>query len=611
MNQLTRVETEQPRPAVPRSTAGTRERGGSPWLGQSPGQSPVYQQFQDMDHWLMSWVGRFTWGQSPITLSEAFVDWWAHLVASPAKQLEMAQRAWEAGWHMASPADHAVVDCAGLEPLSQDKRFVDPQWNAPPFSIWVKAFLLTQGWWQCATTGVPGVSKHHEEMVDFGARQWLDVVAPSNFPWTNPVVLNRCASEGGRNLWRGFLHAAEDAWVDALNLPPVGTEGFEVGRNVAITPGKVVFRNRLIELIQYEPQTPQTHANPVLVIPAWIMKYYVLDLSPENSFVKALVEQGFTVFAISWRNPDSSDRDLGWQDYDHLGVRKALEVIATILPQAQTHAVGYCIGGTLLAMSAAAMGRERSPAIKTITLLAAQTDFTDPGELSLFIDEGQVRFLENQMWRQGYLDERQMKGAFQMLRSKDMVWSYRLMNYLLGERRPMSDLMAWNADGTRLPLRMHSEYLRSFFLHNALSHGEFKLHGVPVNLDDIRVPIFNVGAVQDHVAPWRSVFRLHQLTAAPQTFALTAGGHNVGIVNPPGVSAKSSYRIASWKAGDRQLTPEEWLSCAEHHEGSWWPAWFEWLANQSSGMHKPPSMGAPRAGFSALCPAPGGYVHQR
>lgn len=610
MNRVNHLKPTLVWPAASHAAAGTRERGGSPWLGQSPGQSRAYLQYQDLDHWLMSWVGKFTWGQSPITLSEAFMDWWAHLAASPAKQLELGQRSWEAWWNLATPSLPAIVECPGLEPLSQDKRFVDPQWEAPPFSLWVKSFLLTQGWWHCATMGVPGVSKHHEDMVSFGARQWLDVVAPSNFPLTNPVVLNRTHREAGRNLWQGLMHAAEDAWVDALNLPPVGADQYQVGRNVAITPGKVVFRNRLMELIQYEPQTSRTHANPVLVIPAWIMKYYVLDLSPQNSVIKALVEQGFTVFAISWKNPDNSDRNMGWQDYDHLGVRSALDVITTIMPGARTHAVGYCIGGTLLAMSASALGRERSPMIQTVTLLAAQTDFTDPGELSLFIDEGQVRFLENQMWRHGYLDERKMKGAFQMLRSKDLVWSYRLMNYLLGERYPLSDLMAWNSDGTRLPLRMHSEYLRSFFLHNALSHGEFKLHGIPVNLEDIRVPIFNVGAVQDHVAPWRSVFRLHQLTHAPQTFVLTAGGHNVGIVNPPG-SAKSSYRIGNWKGGERLLTPEEWIEGAQHHEGSWWTAWFHWLAEHSSGLGKPPHMGAPKAGLPPLCQAPGTYVHLR
>ena len=265
------------------------------------------------------------------------------------------------------------------------------------------------------------------------------------------------------------------------------------------------------------------------------------------------------------------------------------------MPGARTHALGYCLGGTLLAMAAAALGRVGSKALKTVSLLAAQTDFTDPGELSLFIDEGQVSFLEHQMWRQGFLDKKQMRGTFQMLRSKDLVWSYRLINHLLGERRPMTDLMAWNADGTRLPFRMHSEYLRSLFLRNALAHGEFELDGVPISLDDIRVPIFNLGTVQDHVAPWRSVFKLNRLTDADQTFVLTAGGHNAGIVNPPG-QVPTSYRIAHWKRGDRLLTPDEWLAQATEVDGSWWTAWFDWLAARSSAPGRPPAMGAPSAG---------------
>jgi polyhydroxyalkanoate synthase len=274
------------------------------------------------------------------------------------------------------------------------------------------------------------------------------------------------------------------------------------------------------------------------------------------------------------------------------------------------HAAGYCLGGTLLALSAAALGRSGDKRLKTVTLLAAQTDFTDPGELGLFIDESQIAFLENLMWSRGYLDKRQMKSTFQLLRSNDLLWSYRLSHYLLGRRQPVSDLMAWNADGTRMPYRMHVEYLRDLFLHNALAHGEWQVDGMPVNLSDVRVPVFNVGAVQDHVAPWRSVFKLHALTDAEQTFVLTAGGHNVGIVNPPG-QPKSSYRLRKWHAGDRLLTPDEWLAATSQVEGSWWTPWAKWLAGHSSAQVAPPSMGAPDAGLPPLEAAPGRYVHQR
>jgi len=326
--------------------------------------------------------------------------------------------------------------------------------------------------------------------------------------------------------------------------------------------------------------------------------------------IKYLVDHGFTVFAISWKNPDSGDRDLGMQDYDHLGPREALRVIGEIMPRARVHACGYCLGGTLLSITAAALGRAGSTALKTLTLFAAQTDFSDPGELSLFVDEGQVAELENLMWRKGYLEKGQMKGTFQMLRSNDLIWSYRLHNQLLGERQPVSDLMAWNADGTRLPYRMHLEYLRALFLNNALSHGELQVDGVPVNLDDIHTPIFSVGAVQDHVAPWRSVFKLHALTDAEQTFVLTAGGHNVGIVNPPG-RPRSSYRMRVWRTGERLLTPDEWLAATTPIDGSWWSAWVGWLAQHSEKRVAPPALGAPRAGIAPLEPAPGLYVHQR
>jgi polyhydroxyalkanoate synthase len=307
---------------------------------------------------------------------------------------------------------------------------------------------------------------------------------------------------------------------------------------------------------------------------------------------------------ISWKNPTPEDRDLTLDDYHRLGVRAALEAIALARPSQPVHAVGYCLGGTLLAMVAALLAREKSHALKTITLLAAQVDFTDPGEMSLFIDESQVSWFENQMAIRGVLDKGQMRGTFQMLRSRDLVWSYRLATYLMGERAPVSALMAWNADGTHLPYRMHSEYLHALYIENALAHGEYRLGGVPISLADIHAPIFTVGAVQDHVAPWRSVFKLHQFTTADQTFVLTAGGHNVGIVNPPG-QPKSSHRLRHWKHLDRLLTPDEWLADTHAVPGSWWTPWLEWLQRHSSGP-----VALPRQ-LPSLGKAPGTYVLQK
>ena len=599
-----KIDAGQPE-ALP--AAGARERGASPWLGRESRQTPTFRAYRELERRLTS-LGFGPYGAvAPTTAAGALFDWWVHLLSSPAKQWELGHLLIEqlmavgtAAWRRDDP----------IEPMPQDKRFSDAAWRTWPFHWLAQGFLLQQQAWHRATTGVPGVSHHHEDMVSFAARQWLDLVAPSNFVSLNPVVRQRTLQEGGMNLVRGIAHALEDAWRDAGDLPPVGAEHFVVGRDVAVTPGRVVLRTRLMELIQYAPSTATVHAEPILIVPAWIMKYYVLDLSPANSLIRYLVSQGHTVFAISWKNPDSADRDLGMDAYDHLGVRAALRAIRTIVPGARVHATGYCLGGTLLSIVAAALGRAGDDSLMTMTLLAAQTDFTDPGELALFIDEGQVEFLESQMARRGYLDKQQMKGTFQMLRSNDLIWSYRLYNHLLGERQPVSDLMAWNADGTRLPYRMHVEYLRGLFLHNALSHGEWQVDGAPVNLGDIRVPIFNVGAIQDHVAPWRSTFKLHALTDAEQTFVLTGGGHNVGIVNPPG-QPKANFRVRTWHAGDRLLTPDEWLAATTVEPGSWWTLWSDWLARHSSGRVAPPTMGAAADGFGAQDAAPGRYVHGR
>jgi poly(3-hydroxyalkanoate) synthetase len=359
-----------------------------------------------------------------------------------------------------------------VEPLPQDKRFAGEAWQKWPFNALYQGFLLTEQWWHDATTGVAGVSKHHQDVVSFTSRQLLDVFSPVNFPFTNPEVLERTLKQGGTNFARGIVNFSED-WRRAVNgEKPVGAEAFQVGRNIAVTPGKVIFRNHLIELIQYTPATDKVYAEPILIVPAWIMKYYILDLSPENSLVRYLTQQGFTVLMISWKNPGTEDRGLGMEDYRTLGIIAALDVVSAIVPDRKVHAVGYCLGGTLLSI-AAAMARDGDDRLKSLTLFAAQTDFTEAGELMLFIDEAQVSFLEDMMAQQGYLDSRQMAGAFQLLRSNDLIWSAMVHAYLMGERRPMIDLMAWNADATRMPCRMHSEYLRHLFLDNDLAESRY------------------------------------------------------------------------------------------------------------------------------------------
>jgi polyhydroxyalkanoate synthase subunit PhaC len=558
---------------------------------------------------LQAWRARLTGGVSPVALSLAGFDWLAHLADMPGRQGELSMQAWREAAKLTAYAFGGSTEPRG-EPRPDDPRFAAPDWQRWPFSVISQAFLQAEQWWQQATSGVPGVSQHHERIVSFTARQLLDTASPSNFPWTNPEVLKATVQQHGDNLARGARLLAEDSRRLLTGAGPAGTEAFVPGEAVAITPGKVVYRNRLIELIQYQRATDTVHAEPLLIVPAWIMKYYILDLSPHNSLVKYLVEKGHTVFMISWRNPSSEDRDLGMEDYRQLGVSAALEAIQAIVPEHGVHAVGYCLGGTLLTIAAAAIARDGDERLRSVTLLAAQTDFTEPGELGLFIDESQVANLQSIMWDEGYLDARQMAGAFEMLRPYELIYSRAVREYLLGERELPNDLMAWNADGTRLPYRMHSEYLNGLFLHNDLFEGRYLAGGRPVALSDIRAPIFMVATVRDHVAPWRSVYKLNLLADTELTFLLTSGGHNAGIVSEPGHPHRS-FQQATRPAGTPYLDPDRWVAETPAAEGSWWPAWEAWLVQRSSGRTAPPPLGAPDRGYPPLADAPGAYVLQR
>jgi polyhydroxyalkanoate synthase len=558
-------------------------------------------------------AARATLGISPAAVSLAFFDWWQHLASSPGKQLELgrkAMRKWLRYSDFLARAARGDRLASCIEPLAGDSRFTAKAWSAWPFNAMYQAFLLTQQWWHNATTDVKGVAPHHAALVNFVTRQMLDLWAPSNLAWTNPEVLRVTREQGGKNLVRGFSNFIEDARRIALGQPPVGAEAFVPGRRVACTPGKVVFRNKLMELIQYAPATETVFAEPVLIVPAWIMKYYILDLSPHNSLVKYLVDRGHTVFMISWKNPGPLDRDLSLADYRRLGIEDALAAIGRIAPERRVHAAGYCLGGTLLAIAAAAMARNGDARLATVTLLASQVDFAEAGELGLFIDESEVAMLEDMMAEQGFLDPGQMSGAFQLLRSNDLIWSQRVTEYLLGERPPMTDLMAWNADGTRMPYRMHSEYLRRLYLHNDLSAGRYQVDGRPVALRDIRAPIFAVGTEKDHVAPWRSVYKINLFTDSEVTFLLASGGHNVGIVSDPAYR-ESSYQSATRGRDEPYVDPDTWQRQALRARGSWWPEWQRWLARHSGQRVAPPELGCAAAGYPAQSDAPGQYVHQK
>jgi len=566
-----------------------------------------------LDRFFNAWTSNYTLGMDPRLFPMVALDWWLKLSCSPGTHARLTEKAWRKLVRFSVYALQSLADPEtplAIEPLPQDHRFDHPGWRQWPYNLFSQSFLLAQQWWFNATTGVPALARQRKDIMNFATRQALDVVSPANFMLTNPEVLNATVRERGTNLLRGWANWVDDWQRLATGQPRAGTERFEIGRNIAVTPGKVVYRNRLIELIQYTASTTQVHAEPVLIVPAWIMKYYILDLSRHNSLVKYLVDKGHTVFVISWRNPTSKERDLGMDDYRRLGILDALEAIGRILPERRVHAVGYCLGGTLLAIAAAAMGRNGDRRLKTITLLAAQTDFSEAGELMLFITEEQVNFLESMMWDRGFLDTQQMAGAFQLLRSNDLVWSRIRREYLLGERRLPNDLMAWNADQTRMPYRMHSEYLRELLLDNALAAGKYRVDEEPVAVSDIRSPIFAVATVSDHVAPWQSVYKIN-LLAHPQevTFLLTSGGHNAGIASEPGHPGRS-FRVATRQPSEPYVDPASWKAATAEQKGSWWTAWQAWLARQSSGLVQPPPLGAPQAGLPPLEDAPGTYVLQ-
>lgn len=551
---------------------------------------------------------------SPHSSMLAWLDWASHLAASPGKRAELARLAQEQAGQLAEYLLQCMVAGPGearacIEAPAHDRRFTDPAWRVWPFNFLHQSFLLNQQWWEEAARGVWGVDPHHENLVAYGARQWLDIFSPGNLLATNPVALKRTGDEGGLNLVRGLMYFIDNVQRRMTHSPPAGADAFVVGRDVAATPGKVVLRNRLMELIQYTPTTDKVHPEPILIVPAWIMKYYILDLSPSNSLIKYLVDNGHTVFCISWKNPGTDERNLGMDDYLAQGVQGALTAVNTIVPDRKVHAVGYCLGGTLLAIAAAAMARDEDTRLASMTLFAAQTEFSEPGELALFIDESQVSMLEAQMAARGYLRADQMAGAFQMLRSYDLLWSRMVGEYLLGERRPMNDLMAWNADATRMPAKMHAQYLRRLFLDDDLSKGRYPVNGRPVSLGSLTLPIFCVGTQTDHVAPWRSVYKLHYLAPAEITFVLTSGGHNAGIVSEPG-HPRRKYQIQTREARGGYIAPEEWASTAPSHQGSWWPEWVAWLKTRSGEPVKPAGMGAPSQGYTLLDDAPGLYVKE-
>jgi polyhydroxyalkanoate synthase subunit PhaC len=594
------------------TSARKRARKAASARSEQPARPPLApvvvepEASHNFDRGLHAAEARFTGGLSPAALGIAWADWFIHLANQPGRRAALFRQGAEDV--TALLRQFIGLPEETLSPAPDDHRFTDPGWQRGYFALAQQRFLRLERFWQLATTQLPGLSEPHERIVSFMARQILDMFAPSNLPFLNPEVLaacqtTRCANlEEGARLFIADLAATGCTKEHALPLTP--------GREVAVTPGRVVYRNALIELIQYSPTTATVHPEPILIVPAWIMKYYILDLSPRNSMVRYLVAQGFTVFCVSWRNPDQSMRDVVLDDYRRFGVMAAIDAVSAICDSTKIHATGYCLGGTLLSVAAAAMARDHDERLASLTLLAAQTDFTEAGELQLFINEAQLAFLEDVMWAQGYLDSSQMAGAFQMLHANDLIWSRLVRRYYLGEEDHPDDLMSWNMDATRMPYRMHSEYLRTMFLNNDVAEGRYRAGGRKVSLADIHLPVFLIGTEHDHIAPWRSVYKFQLLNPGDVTFVLTSGGHNTGVVSEPG-HRNRHFCLLERKPGDLYVPPEEWQEAAACQEGSWWPSWSGWLAGRSGAPVPPPPEGAPKAGFPPLEAAPGSYVLER
>ena len=570
---------------------------------------------EQLDREFHAQLGKMTAGLAPSAYMTAWTDWATHLMSSPAKQLELQQDAWKRAadtWTFATQAmlGQPISPTAGLD-TDADPRFASDAWSQFPFNVYARVYQQSAALARESVRDVGGVTEYHSDLVGFAVRQMLDATSPANYLASNPELLAITKAEGGKNLARGFQNLMDDVQRTLNGDAPAGTEKFEVGKTLAVTPGKVIFRNDLIELIQYSPTTPEVYAEPILIVPAWIMKYYVLDLSPKNSLIKYLVGQGHSVFVISWKNPTAADREFGMDDYLRQGLRAALDAVAAVVPQRKVHAVGYCIGGTLLAIGAAALVREHDERIGSVTMFAAQTDFSEPGELALFINPSQLAMLEATMHKEGVLDSRKMGGAFQMLRPQDLIWQPAINSYLKGNRDAMIDLMAWNADGTRMPYRMHTEYLYRLYLDNELATNRFPVDDKPIRLSDIRLPMFVVGTETDHVAPWKSVYKIDNLVRSDDfSFLLTSGGHNAGIVCGP-VHPKRHHRLATRRLADPHLAADDWFAETPVVAGSWWPAWAKWLADHSSGRVAPPVLGAAERGYAVIEDAPGTYVREK
>ncbi len=572
---------------------------------------PASEDAAELENRLRALRAELLCGQSPWPVLRAWADWGSHFAAAPDWQIGLYRQGYEATLQLWQAAFSGGDQSNWIfQPNQADRRFRDQVWGLPPFGWFAQAQLAAEGLWSAACN-VPSMEPRHVRRMEFLGHFGLNAVAPVNFALTNPNVVQAAVQTGGMNFLAGAARLAEDVARMARGGALDETDAFKVGETIAITKGDVVFRNDIMELIQYAPTTPTVRREPILITPAWMLKYYILDLTPSHSLVRYLVDQGFTVFIISWRNPGPDLRNVSFEDYRRNGVLAALDVVGKIVPDENIHAVGYCLGGTLLAIAAAALARDGDMRLASLSLFAAQTDFAEVGDLMLFLDESELAVLEDLMRARGCLDTHQMSGILTLLRAEKMMFSRLVERYMLGKVGSPNDIAAWMTDPTRMAERAHSDYLRQLVLDNGFARGEYVADGRPVSPRDVHLPLFVLAAERDHVVPWQSLYDIGSFGSADSTFVLTGGGHQSGVVSPPS-KAVAHYRLSSAEGGRRDPDPMTWRSATEQIGGSWWLEWAGWLDRHSSPEQvAPPSVGCPEAGLPSLGAAPGEYVLQR
>ena len=544
----------------------------------------------------------------PLNIGAAFMEMTHRMMADPAKLMQAQMTLWQDYMRLWQTTAQRMMG-QELEPVAApergDRRFKHPEWDENELFDFVKqSYLLTARWMQSTVKDVEGLDDKTSQKVDFYTRQFVDAMAPSNFLMTNPEVLRETLESGGENLVKGLDNLLDDLerGKGRLRIKMTDAEAFKIGENIALTPGKVVYQNELMQLIQYAPATEEVHKRPLLIIPPWINKFYILDLRPKNSFIRWAVEQGHTVFVISWVNPSEELKSKTFEDYMTEGPLAALDAVEQATGEKDANVIGYCLGGTLLACTLAYMAAKKDQRVKSATYFTTMMDFSDSGELGVFIDEVQLAAIEEKMKDKGYLEGADMATTFNMLRANDLIWSFVVNNYLMGKDPFPFDLLYWNSDSTRMPAAMHTFYLRKMYQENKLIEpGGITLKGVKIDLSKAKQPACLISTREDHIAPWKATYAATQLLGGKVKFILAGSGHIAGVVNPP-----EAEKYGFWTNTKNPEDPEAWLSSAKEHKGSWWPEWQSWVSGFGNG--KVPARTPGDGKLKVIEDGPGSYV---